>query len=72
MNEHELLNVWRVRDRLIADKASHVANETFCLVVPTDDDNCGLLDPQSHRIVGALTWQQGPSKQAKHRSWCAG
>ena len=55
MNEHELLNVRSVRDRLIADEASHVANETFCLVVPTDDDNCGFLDPQSHRIVGALT-----------------
>ena len=66
MNEQELLNVRSVRDLLIVGEASHVANETFCLVVPTDGDNCGLLDPQSHRIVGALTWQQGPSKQTKH------
>ena len=43
---------------MIADEASHVADETFFLVVPTDGSNCGLLNSQSHRIVGALTWQK--------------
>ena len=45
-----------MRDRLIADLASHVANETFCLVIPTDGANCCLSDSQSHRIIEALTW----------------
>ena len=62
MSERELPNLQSVRGRLIADKASHVADETFCLVIPTYGANCGLLDSQSHRIVGALTWQQGPAK----------
>ena len=55
MSEWELPNLRGVRDRLIVDEASHVADETFCLVVPTDGANCYLLDSQSHRIVGALT-----------------
>ena len=65
MSEQELPNLQSVRDRLIADEASHVAEETFYLVIPIDDANCGLLDSQSHRVVGALTWQQGPAKQSR-------
>ena len=34
--ERELLNLRGVRDRLIEDVASHIFDETFCLVVPTD------------------------------------
>ena len=36
MSEQELSNLRGVEDRLIADVASHVAAEIFCLVVPTD------------------------------------
>ena len=64
MNEQELPNLQGVRDCLI------VANENFCLVVPIDGANCGLLDSQNHRIVWALTWQQGPPKQIRYRRWC--
>ena len=53
MNEQELPNLRGVRDRLIADEASHVADVTFYLVVPTDGANCGLSDSQSVRIFGA-------------------
>ena len=35
MSEQELSNLRGVEDRLIADVASHVADEIFCLVVPT-------------------------------------
>ena len=55
MSERELPNFWGVRDRLIADVVSHVADETFCLVVPTDGANCYLSNSQSHWIVGTLT-----------------
>ena len=33
-----------VRNHLIVDEASHVADATFYLVVPTDGANCGLSD----------------------------
>ena len=56
MNEQELPILRGVRDRLIVDKASHVADVTFYLVVPTDDANCCLSDSQSPWIVGASTW----------------
>ena len=69
--ERELPNLQSMRDHLIADEASHVADETFCLVVPIDSANYGLLDFQSHRIVGTLTWQQGPVKQTRYRWWYA-
>ena len=52
MNEQELSNLWGVTDRLIVDEASHIANVTFYLVVPTYGTNCGLSDSQSLRIVG--------------------
>ena len=57
MSELELLKFQGVGDSLIADvaKPSHVADEIFCLVVPTDGANYCLLDSQSLRIVGALT-----------------
>ena len=57
MSERELLKLRGVRDRLIVDvaKPSHVADEIFCLVVPTDDANFCLLDSQSRRIIEALT-----------------
>ena len=55
MSEHELPNLRGVGDRLIADVASHVPDEIFCLVVPTDGANFCLSDSQSLRIVGALT-----------------
>ena len=55
MNEQELPNLRGMRDHLIADEASHVADAPFCLVVPTDGANCCLLDSLSHRIVKALT-----------------
>ena len=42
MSEWELPNLRGVKDGLIADLASHVADETFCLVVPTDGANCCL------------------------------
>ena len=53
MNEEELPILWGVRDCLIVDEASHVADMTFYSVVPTDNANCGLLDSQSLWIVGA-------------------
>ena len=56
-SEQELPNLRGVRDRLIVDVASHVIDETFCLVVPTDGANCCILGSQSHQIVRALTWQ---------------
>ena len=71
MSEQELPNLQNVRDRLIANKASHVVEEAFYLVVPTDGANCYLLDSQSLRIVGALTWWQEPAKQTRHLRWCA-
>ena len=71
MNEQELPDLRGVRDRLIADEASNVANTTFCFVVPTDSATCVLLDSQSFRIVGALTWQQEPAKQTRHWWWWA-
>ena len=43
-SEWELPNLRGVRDRLIADEASHVADETFFLVVLTNDANCYLSD----------------------------
>ena len=54
MNEQELPNLQGVGDRLIVDAASHVPDEIFCLVVPTDDANCCLLDSQSLWIVGGI------------------
>ena len=42
MNEQELPNLRGVGDLLIAYVASHVPDEIFCLVVPTDDANCSL------------------------------
>ena len=53
MNEQELLILQGMRDRLIVDEASHVADVTFYLIVPTDDSNCGLSDSQSLRMVRA-------------------
>ena len=55
MSEQELPNLRGVEDHLIADVASHVADETFFLVVPIDDTNCCVSDSQSHWIVKALT-----------------
>ena len=57
MSEQELPKLLGVGDLLIADiaKPSHVADEIFCLVIPTDGANCCLLDSQSLRIVRALT-----------------
>ena len=55
MNEQELPNLRGVGDRLIVDVASHVLDEIFCLVVPTNGSNYCLSDSQSLRIVGALT-----------------
>ena len=57
MSEWELSKLRGVGDRLIADvaKPSHVTDEIFRLVVPTEGANCCLSDSQSHRIVGALT-----------------
>ena len=42
MSEWELLNLQSVRDRLIADEASHIAEETFYLVLPINDANYGI------------------------------
>ena len=53
MDEQELSILRDVRDRLIVDEASHVADATFYLVVPIDGANCALSDSQSLRIVGA-------------------
>ena len=53
MNEQELPILRGVRDRLIVDEASHVADATFYLVVPTDGTNYGLSDSQNLQIVGA-------------------
>ena len=53
MSERELSNLRGVEDHLIADVASHVADETFFLVVPTDDANCCLWNSQSLRVVKA-------------------
>ena len=36
-------------------KPSQIADELFCLVIPTDDANYSLLNFLSHWIVGALT-----------------
>ena len=46
MSEQELPKLRGMGDRLIADvaKTSHVTDEIFCLVVPTDGANCCLLD----------------------------
>ena len=55
MSERELPKLQGVGDRSIADVGAHIADEIFCLVVPIDGANCGFLDSQSHRIVGALT-----------------
>ena len=71
MNEQELSNLQGVRDCLIVDEALHVADTTFCLVVPTTGANCGLSDSQSLQIIGALTWQKEPTKQTRHRWWWA-
>ena len=57
MSERELPKLRGVGDRLIADvaKPSHVVDEIFRLVVPTEDANCCLLDSQSLWIIGAVT-----------------
>ena len=44
MNEQELPNLRGVGDRLIAEVASHVIDEIFCLVIPTDSASCCLSD----------------------------
>ena len=46
MSEWELPKLRGVGDRLIVDVAKplHVAYKIFCLLVPTDDANCCLLD----------------------------
>ena len=44
MSEKELPNLWGVEDRLIANVASHIADEIFCSIVPTDGANCSLSD----------------------------
>ena len=46
MSEWELSKLQGVGDHLIVDVAmpSQVAGEIFCLVVPTNDANCCLLD----------------------------
>ena len=56
MSELELPNLRGVEDRLIADVASHVADENFFLVVPINGANYSLLDSWSLRIVEALPW----------------
>ena len=56
MSELELPNLRGVEDRLIADVASHAADENFFLVVPIDGTNYSLLDSWSLQIVEALTW----------------
>ena len=66
MSEQELPNLRGVEDLLIADVASHVADETFFLVAPIDDTNCCVSDSQSHWIVEAL------AKQTRHWRWCVG
>ena len=55
MSEQELSNLRGVGDCLIAEVASYVPDEIFCLVFPTDGANFCLSDSQSLRIVGALT-----------------
>ena len=57
MSERDLPKLRVMADRLIADvaKPSHVADEIFCMVVPTNNANYCLLDSQSHQIIGALT-----------------
>ena len=42
MSERELSNLHGVRDFLTTNEASQVADETFCLVIPTDGANCCL------------------------------
>ena len=51
MNEQELLNFRGVGDHLIANAVSHVPDEIFCLVVPTEGANYGLSDSHSLQIV---------------------
>ena len=57
MSERELPKLRGVGGGLIADvaKPSHVADEIFRLVVPTNGANYCLLDSQSLWIIGALT-----------------
>ena len=55
MSEQELPIFLGVGDRLIADVASHVPDDIFCLVILTNSANCCLSDSQSLPIVGALT-----------------
>ena len=74
MSERELPNLRGVGDRLIADvaKPSHIADEIFYLVIPTDGANCCLMDSRSLRTVGASTWKQGPAKTNNVSRWCVG
>ena len=44
MNEQELPILQGVRDCLIVDEASHIADATFYFVVPIDGVNCCLSD----------------------------
>ena len=53
MSDQKLSNLRGVEDRLMADVASHVPDEIFCLVIPTDGANCYLSDSQSLRVVKA-------------------
>ena len=55
ISEQELPNLDGVEDCLIADVTSHVPDDIFCLVVPTDGANCCLSDSQSLWVVEALT-----------------
>ena len=45
-----------------ATKPSQIADELFCLVVPTNGVNCSLLIFLNHWIVGASTNQHIPVK----------
>ena len=56
MSEQELPNLQGMEDRLIADIASHVPDEIFCLVIPIDGANYCLSNSQSLQIFRALTW----------------
>ena len=58
-SERELPNLRGVRDRLIVNVASHIVDETFCLVVPTDGANYCLWNSWSRRGMNlvAMTYK---------------
>ena len=70
-SNRELPKLRGMGDHLKMDVAKplQIADELFCLVVPTNGANYILLNFLSHWIIEALTCKHVPTKQSRKRGW---